>query len=92
VDAVVSKTKLLQLAEMEPIAKEATYDALKGCMPPSDDDKKALVLGKMLTDEAGIFELYVPADKPQDARVISRATVNRITGEVVNVEVFLPKL
>lgn len=89
---MVSKTKLFQLAEMEPVAKEATYDALKGCMPPSDDDKKALVLGKILTDEAGIFELYVPAGKPQDARVISRAAVSRVTGKVVSVQVFLPKL
>jgi hypothetical protein len=88
---MVRKTKLFQLSEMESVAKEATYDALKTCMPPSDEDKKAMVLGKMLTDEAGIFELYVPADRPQDARVISRATVNRTTGEV-NVEVFLPRL
>ena len=88
---MVSKTKLLQLSEMESVAKEATYDALKACMPPPDEDKMALALGKVLTDEAGIFELYVPADRPQDAKVISRATVNRTTGEV-SVEVFLPKL
>jgi hypothetical protein len=88
---MVSKTKLLQPSEMESMAKKATYDALKAYMPPSDEDQKALVLGKMLTDEKGIFELYVPADRPQDARVISRATINRTTGEV-DVEVFLPKL
>lgn len=89
---MVSKAKLLQLVEMEPVAKDATYEALKRCIPPSEDEKKALVLGKMLTNDSGVFELYVPADKPQDARVISRATVNRITGEVVNMEVFLPTL
>lgn len=88
---MVSKTKLLPLSEMEPVAKEATYEALKAYMPPSDEDKKVLVLGKMLTDEAGVFELYVPADKPQDAKVISRATVSRTTGQVA-VEVFLPRL
>lgn len=88
---MVSRTKLLQLSEMEPVAKEATYSALKAYMPPSDEDKKSLTLGKVLTDEAGIFELYVPADRPQDAKVISRATVNRATGEVT-VEVFLPRL
>jgi hypothetical protein len=84
--------KLLQLAEMEPVAKEATYDALKGHVAPSGEDKRALVLGLYLTDHAGIFELYIPADKPQDARLISRVKVNRVTGGVVNVEVFLPKL
>jgi hypothetical protein len=88
--AVVSKTKLLQLFEMQPVAKEATYSALKAYMPPSDEDKKSLTLGAMLTDEAGIFELYLPADRPQDAKVISRASVNRVTGEVT-VEVFLPR-
>jgi hypothetical protein len=90
-NAVVSKTRLFRLSEMEPAAKVATYNALKACVPPSDEDRKALVLGKILTDEVGIFELYVPGDRPQDARVISRATVSRTTGEV-NVEVFLPTL
>lgn len=89
--AMVSKTKLLPLSEMEHVAKEATYEALKAYVPPSDEDKKVLVLGKVLTDEAGVFELYVPADRPQDAKVISRATVNRTTGQVA-VEVFLPRL
>ena len=49
---MVSKTKLLPLSEMEPVAKEATYEALKAYMPPSEEDKKVLVLGKVLTDEA----------------------------------------
>lgn len=88
---MVSKTKLLPLSKMERVAREATYEALKAYAPPSEEDKKGLVLGKMLTDEAGIFELYVPADRSQDANVISRATVNRTTGQVA-VEVFLPRL
>ena len=88
---MVSKTKLLPLSEMEPVAKEATYEALKAYTPPSDEDKEVLVLGKMLTDEAGVFELYVPADNPRDAKVITRATVSRATGQVA-VEVFLPRL
>jgi hypothetical protein len=91
VDAVVSKSNLLKLSEMESIAKEATYEALRAYVPPSDEDKKALVLGKVLTDEAGVFELYVPADKAQNAKVISRASVDRTTGQVT-VEVFLPRL
>lgn len=86
---MVTKGKLLKLADMEVIAKEATYAALTRYVPPSDEDKRQLTLGKMLTDEDGVFELYLPADKPQDAKVISRATVNRKTGQVT-VEVFLP--
>ncbi|HEX7639418.1 MAG TPA: hypothetical protein VF457_13560 [Burkholderiaceae bacterium] len=86
------KKKLMRLADMEAIARVATHDALKSCMPPSKEDENALVLGKLLTDEAGVFELYVPGPKPEDARIISRTTVNRVTGEVVSVEVFLPKL
>jgi hypothetical protein len=88
---MVTKGKLLKLAEMEAIAKEATHNALSRCAPPSAEDKKQMTLGKVLTNEAGVFELYVPADKPHDAKVISRATVDRVTGKVT-VEVFLPPL
>ncbi|WLE58845.1 hypothetical protein GIY62_17315 [Burkholderia plantarii] len=90
-DAVVSKSNLLKLSEMESIAKEATYEALRAYVPISDEDKNALVLGKVLTDEAGVFELYVPGDKAQNAKVVSRASVDRATGQVT-VEVFLPSL
>jgi hypothetical protein len=90
-DAVVTKMKLLQLSEMELVAKAATFEALKAYTPLSGEEKKMLTLGKVLTDETGIFELYVPADRPQDAKVVSRATVNRLTGQVA-VEVFLPRL
>ncbi len=87
-EAMVKTTRLLGLAEMEPIAKNATYAALIGYIPPSDEDKAVMTLGTMVTDTEGVFELYIPADRPQDAKVISCAKVNRLTGEV-NVEVFL---
>lgn len=85
------KERKMSLAAMEDVAKEATYKALRAYHPPSPEDKEKLTLGKMLTDFYGIFELYVPADRPQDAKVISRAIVNRING-AVNVEVFLEPL
>jgi hypothetical protein len=87
-DAMVDKKRLLKLLEMEPIAREATYVALMKYLPPSDEDKKHLTLGKAITDTEGVFELYIPADRPQDAKVISCAKVNRLTGDV-KVEVFL---
>lgn len=79
----------MKLADMEPIAKEATYKALSRYVAPSEEVRQYLTLEKILTDESGVFELYVPDDKPQDATVISRATVDRVTGDV-KVEVFLP--
>lgn len=81
----------MSLADMEKVAKEATYQALLAYYPPSPEDKQKLTLGKILTDSAGIFELYVPADRPQDAKVISRAIVDRIAG-TVKVEVFLERV
>ena len=75
--------------KMEPIAKEATRDALKTYIWPSDRDED-LTLGIRLEDEYGIFELYFSGERPEDAIVLTEAHVNRITGEV-SVKVFLPK-
>jgi hypothetical protein len=32
-------------------------------------ERLQVTLGEVLTDESGIFELYVPADRPQDAKL-----------------------
>jgi hypothetical protein len=45
----------------------------------------------MITDTEGVFELYIPSDRPQNATVISCAKVSRLTGEV-KVDVFLQPL
>lgn len=90
-DAMVKTTKLLGLSEMEPIAKRATFAALVRYVPPSDDEKAIMTLGKVVTDTDGIFELYIPSERPQDAKVISCAKVSRLTGEV-KVDVFLHPL
>lgn len=86
---MVSKDRLLSLVTMEVIAKDATYSALRGYPPPSEGDRERLTLGKTLLDTTGVFELYLPGVRPADAKVISRATVDRVTGRVA-VEVFLP--
>lgn len=78
-------TKLMNLKQMEPIARDATKRALEG-VELAQDVRDRVVLGQFLEPEHGVFELYVPGDRPTDARVISVARVNRETGEV-NVEV-----
>ena len=85
------KERKRSLTDMEEAARAATAEALRGYPPPSGQDRDNLTLGKQLTDEEGIFELYVPGERPQDAKVISRAVVDRVTGKVA-VEVFLPPI
>lgn len=80
--------KLMSLDEMEPIAKEATRRGLGSYPAPSKEDQAGWTLGKFAADTEGVFEIYVPNEQPLDAKVISRARVDRRTG-AVNVEVFL---
>lgn len=86
----MGKNKLLKLKEMEAIAKKATHDALLPYPRLEGSDSENLTLGTQVTDDEGIFELYVAGERPLDAKVISCARVNRRTGEV-SVDVFLEK-
>ena len=84
------RTKLLTLREMQPIAREATRQALatyKGC---PELENKSLTLGERIEGSEGVFELYLAGERPEDAKVISCARVDRRTG-AVKVEVFLRK-
>lgn len=83
--------KLLSLDAMEPIAREATRRALSEYPEPPKEEQANWTLGKFETEAEGVFEIYVPSERPLDAKVISRARVNRRTGEVISVEVFLDK-
>lgn len=85
---VIAKKRKLKLSEMEAIAKEATRAALVGYVPLTAEEEKNLTLGSGIADTEGVFELYIATDRPQDAKVISCAKVDRLTGEV-KVEVFL---
>ena len=80
---------ILSLDEMQEIARLATRKALKGYSRPNLSFDN-LVLGICHNKECGKFELYIAGERPEDAIVISEATVNRKTGEV-SVKVFLPK-
>jgi hypothetical protein len=87
--AMVNDSRILTLAEMESIAKGATRAALMGYRQPANYEH--LTLGSELTDAKAIFELYIADERPQDAKVISRASVDRLTGNV-EVEIFLEPL
>jgi hypothetical protein len=78
----------LSLSQMEPIARDATRTALMRCRPLTDAESASLTLGSGIEGDEGVFELYLPATRPQDAKVISRAIVSRHTG-AVHVEVFI---
>ena len=88
---VIAKRRKLNLSEMEAIAKEATKAAFVGYVPPTPEEERNLTLGSGITDTEGVFELYIATDRPQDAKVISCAKVDRLTGDVT-VEVFLPPM
>ena len=84
------KEKLLSSKEMEPLARKATYETLKGYLPPPEEDMKNLTLGISDNDDYGLFELYIAAERPEDAKVLTEARVDRRTG-AVEVKVFLPR-
>jgi len=88
---MVVRDKLLHMDEMEPIAREATRRALSDFPEPSKEEQANWTLGKFGTETEGVFEIYIPSERPLDAKVISCARVDRRTGEV-SIEVFLDKL
>jgi hypothetical protein len=77
-EAIVT-SKLLSLDEMEPIAKEATRRAMSEYPAPSKDEQSKRTLGKFEAETEGVFEIYIPSERPLDAKVISRARVDRRT-------------
>lgn len=81
----MSEEKILDA--LEPIAREATREALRG-RPITDEIRANLTLGRYIDGEYGVFDLYLPADRPQDARPIATTRVHRVTQEVA-VEVFI---
>ena len=82
--------KLLRLDEMEPIAREATRRALNEYQEPPKSEQADWTLGRFETETEGVFEIYIPSEKPLDAKIISCARVDRRTGEVT-VTIFLDK-
>jgi len=72
-----------ELDELQEIARVATSTALDGYEPMPEEWTKNLTLGTFFDGDDGIFELYIAAEKPADAVVISTARVNRKSRNVV---------
>lgn len=70
----------MKLDELQEKARQLTFEILQGYIIP-DDIRDKLVIGTMLEEGRRIFELYVPGEKPSDARVISRAIMDPETGQ-----------
>ncbi|MDO5090275.1 MAG: hypothetical protein Q4D61_01900, partial [Cardiobacteriaceae bacterium] len=88
------KKKRLHCREMEEIARLATREALKEYLwPLTAEDEKNLTLGTFIEHpdkDHQVCELYICAERPQDAIVLTQAKVNALTGEVT-VKIFLPR-
>lgn len=75
-------------AELEGIARDLCRETLKAYSLP-ENVRKDLCLGTQILDDRRTFELYVPGERPEHARVIVRVEVDALTGEA-SIEVFLP--
>ena len=82
---VVTKRNDLGLMTWKP-SRRGNIRSLQG-YPKPRGSLENLTLGSEVTETAGIFELYISGERPQDARVINRPIVDREHGGV-RVEVF----
>jgi hypothetical protein len=70
----------MSLDELEEKARLLTRNALRDWQVPTEF-RTDLTLGSGIEGDDAIFELYVAGERPQDAIVLTRARVNRYTGE-----------
>ena len=63
-------TKQIPLDELQERARQMTLAALKEFVVP-EHFKSSLTLGVQFDGDFRVFELYVPGEKPSDARVMS---------------------
>lgn len=71
-----------ELDELQKIARVATRAALERYERIPEEWEKNLTLGTFFEGDDRIFELYIAAERPVDAVVISSARVNRTTRNV----------
>ncbi|MEM9074258.1 MAG: hypothetical protein AAGE52_37540 [Myxococcota bacterium] len=71
----------LSIAELRDRAKALVRDALSAHPPIPDGYREQLVLGMGLEGDERIFELYVPADRPEDGLLLAIAKLNVHSGE-----------
>ena len=78
-----TSTEPKELDELQEIARIATRTALESYEPMPEEWGKNLTLGTFFEGDERIFELYIAAEKPADAVVISTARVNRKSKKVL---------
>lgn len=71
---------VMDLEALQERARKLVREALRACPPLPNDYKKRLTLGVRFEDNNRIFELYVDANRPEDAVVVARATLDKDTG------------
>jgi hypothetical protein len=79
--------KRIPVNDLEEIAADVTRKALADYEIP-DWVRHNIILGMAFDGDDRIFELYVPGERPEDAKVISAVRINSLTGDVVRVEIF----
>ncbi|WP_395689818.1 hypothetical protein [Caenimonas koreensis] len=72
--------KQIPLDKLQERARQMTrLELMKFVIP--DELQTNLTLGVQFDGDFRIFELYVPGERPSDARVVSRARLNIYSGE-----------
>ena len=71
-----------ELADLEEIARIATFEALQSYAAVPAELRHRWVLGIHFEGDDRVFELYVPGERPADALVYASARVNRLTRAV----------
>jgi hypothetical protein len=83
-------TRKKSLEELQQLTAEFSKQTLSEYQVPPGLQNE-VVLGSELDGDSWVFELYIPGERPTDARVIARLRVDAYTGKAVVEEVNLPK-
>lgn len=75
----MNNNKRKKLEELQEIARRMTITALAEYDLP-DDYRRGAVLGTQWDGEDCIFELYLPGERPADAKVFARTRLNSRSG------------
>ena len=80
--------KRISIDKLRGIARSATDEALSEYKDVFDKVEALLLVSEFVCGDKRVFLLYIPGDRPEDARMISRTRIDCYTGKV-QVEVFL---
>lgn len=70
----------MSLDQLQERARLMTLQQLDRYVIP-DEVRSSLTLGVQFEGDTRVFELYVPGERPSDAKVISRVRLNIYSGE-----------